>query len=64
MDPNPCGGGSWGGFRWSIARTARAFTVEGERPLFSERVYATTVDARRAAWQALTELEERAMEFA
>jgi hypothetical protein len=39
---------SWGGFRYSIARTAR------ERPIFSDQVFETEYEARRSAWDALT----------
>ena len=36
-----------GGFKWSIARTAR------DKPLFSPVIYATSDEARRAAWAML-----------
>jgi hypothetical protein len=36
-----------GGFRYAIARTAR------DKPPFSEMIYATSDEARRAAWAML-----------
>jgi hypothetical protein len=41
---------AWNGFRYAIARSA------GERPMFSERIFDTEDEARRAAWSALSGL--------
>ena len=44
---------SWGGFRWSIARSA------GEGPMFSDRIFDSEDEARRASWAALAGMMEQ-----
>jgi hypothetical protein len=41
------------GWRWSIVRSAR------EGPIYARQAYATALEARAAAWSALTGLEEK-----
>ena len=44
---------AWGGFRWSIARSAAL------GPTYSTTIYETEAEARRASWAALAGMMEQ-----